>query len=50
MVMRGLTLPVPTLYCDSPAEYVLSDSMSTTAFSMLATQAEAEEPMKYGPQ
>ena len=50
MLMKGLTFPIPTLYCDSPPEYVLSDSMSLTAFSTLATQADAEELAKYGPQ
>ena len=50
MLMRGLTFPIPTLYWDNPPEYVLSDSIFATAFSTLATQANAEELVKYGPQ
>src|SRR5260370_24687722 len=49
MVMRGLSLPIPTLYSDSPAEYVLSDSISATAFSSLSTQADLPALAKSGP-
>ena len=34
-VMGGFGFPIPTLYSDNPTEYVLSDSMSATAFSTL---------------
>src|SRR2546425_12578429 len=50
IVMRGLSFPIPTLYCDSLTEYVLSDSMSTAALSILFTQAALAGLEKNGPQ
>src|SRR5947208_15267249 len=47
IVTGGLSFPIPTLYCDSPTEYVLSDSIPATALSILFTQAALSGLEKY---